>query len=93
MSARAKAIAILERAAASRADSDRHYADVAQELGFDVRYIPPSADDKYGGGEGADMDAVEMAAEAWCRAGDTVPEVNDPRRDAEAARMLREEQS
>lgn len=90
MSARAKAIAILERAARDRESCDRHYADIAQEIGLDVRYKDDGA---YGDGEGPDMEAVELAAVEWVRAGDAVPQVSDPRRDAEAARRLREEQS
>lgn len=84
---RDKAARICEAAATPETHA-QNYAKTAADIGLDVKY-----DEKDDTGEGPDMEAVEMAAQAWLEV-DPEPlgiiSPNDPRRDAAAAKMLRE---
>lgn len=85
MTLREKAILICLAASYSKAASARNYGETAYRLGMDVE-----EDD--GDWYGPDMEAVEIAAVAWCRV-DPEPlgiiSPLDPRRDAAAAEALR----
>ena len=84
---REKAARICE-AAATPETTAQNYAKTAADIGLDVTYDEDTDD-----GEGPDMEAAEMAAVAWLKVDPEplgITSVHDPRRDAEAARMLRE---
>lgn len=79
---REKAARVCE-AAATPETTAQNYAKTAADIGLDVRY-----DEETDCGEGPDM-----AAEAYLKVDPEplgITSIADPRRDAEAARMLRE---
>ena len=88
MTPRDKAAAICRKASQSVAESAKHYAIHAQELGYAVEFEP----NQYGGNTtGPDTEAVELASIAWLKVDPEahgIESVEDPRRDVLAAELI-----
>ena len=91
MSTRDRAIAICRSVAADPDYGNGHVAEHAIRLGYDVHLVRGEPGGVMSDYEGSDMDAVELASEAWLRVDPEplgIESPNDPRRDAAAADML-----